>query len=73
MPSAPHAAHTPRGRRLGSPREPTCGTLFLPSYPAVLTQPSQFERLENGLWRNASKNFAGSKSFATARWRETVR
>jgi hypothetical protein len=73
MPSAPLAGFSSRGRRLGSQRAPTCGTLFPPSYPAVLTQPSQLERRENGLWRNASKNSAGSKSFAAARWRETVR
>jgi hypothetical protein len=73
MPSAQLAALPPRGRRLGSQREPTCGTLFQPSYPAVLTQPSQLERREDWLWRNASKNFAGSKSFAGARWGETVR
>jgi hypothetical protein len=56
MLSAPLAALHSRGRRLGSQWEPTCGTLFQASYPAVLAQPSQRERREDGFWRNASRN-----------------
>jgi hypothetical protein len=85
MPSALPAAPLPRGRWLGSPRVPTCGTLFRASYPAVLEQPSYLERQGDQLWRTASNNFAMptgfaisigfamSKSFAVARCGGTER
>jgi hypothetical protein len=67
MPSATLAAPSPRGRRLGLGQAPTCGTLFLAPYSAVLKELSRRERHAGRLWRSASRALAFTRSVGTER------